>query len=207
MKVIVIADVDMQKEVESKGFPEGVEIHFETSPSNAASNADAYFYLLPETELNAGLNWIEKTGAIVFVNAVSTTLSNLPQNAVRINGWRGFIQRSIQEISCSVVNETSVKQILDQMQWHYHLIPDVEGMIAPKVLAMIINEAFFALGDDVSTKEEIDTAMKLGTNYPNGPFEWCEKIGSQNIYNLLVALSKNNNRYTPAPLLIKHATA
>ena len=42
---------------------------------------------------------------------------------------------------------------------------------------MIINEAFLALQEGVSTKEEINTAMKLGTNYPLGPFEWVEKIG------------------------------
>ncbi len=44
-------------------------------------------------------------------------------------------------------------------------------------MAMIINEAWHALAEEVSTKNEIDTAMKLGTNYPYGPFEWAEKIG------------------------------
>ncbi len=48
---------------------------------------------------------------------------------------------------------------------------------------MIVNEAFFAFGEKISTIEEIDMAMKLGTNYPNGPFEWAEKIGIENIFN------------------------
>jgi 3-hydroxybutyryl-CoA dehydrogenase len=73
------------------------------------------------------------------------------------------------------------------------------------VLAMIINEAWFTLGENVSTKQEIDTAMKLGTNYPYGPFEWCNKIGIKNIYSLLKKLSENNARYKPAPLLEKEA--
>jgi 3-hydroxyacyl-CoA dehydrogenase len=42
---------------------------------------------------------------------------------------------------------------------------------------MIINEAYFALEDNVSTKAETDIAMKLGTNYPYGPFEWGQLIG------------------------------
>jgi 3-hydroxybutyryl-CoA dehydrogenase len=66
---------------------------------------------------------------------------------------------------------------------------------------MIINEAFFALGENVSTKEEIDLAMKSGTNYPYGPFEWSEKIGVENILNLLKKLSEKEERYFPAPTL------
>ena len=42
---------------------------------------------------------------------------------------------------------------------------------------MIINEAYFTWEAGTSTKEEIDIAMKLGTGYPYGPFEWGEKIG------------------------------
>ena len=68
---------------------------------------------------------------------------------------------------------------------------------------MIINEAFFALGEGVSTMEEINLAMKLGTNCPYGPFEWEEKIGLQNIYRLLHKLSATDKRYSIAPLLKK----
>ncbi len=70
---------------------------------------------------------------------------------------------------------------------------------------MIINEAYFALQDEVSSKDEIDTAMKLGTNYPHGPFEWSKKIGLKNIYGLLSKLVETNNRYEPAGLLKKEA--
>jgi 3-hydroxybutyryl-CoA dehydrogenase len=69
------------------------------------------------------------------------------------------------------------------------------------VIAMIINEAYFALGDAISTPAEIDTAMKLGTNYPYGPFEWGEKIGLLQVYQLLAKLAEDNSRYTAAPAL------
>ena len=49
--------------------------------------------------------------------------------------------------------------------------------------------------------------MKLGTNYPFGPFEWGEKIGLQNIYSLLDTLGQKQNRYIPAPLLKQTALA
>jgi 3-hydroxybutyryl-CoA dehydrogenase len=79
----------------------------------------------------------------------------------------------------------------------------VPGFITARVIAMIINEAWFALEEGVSTKEEIDTAMKLGTNYPYGPFEWGKEIGLKNIHALLDKLSKLNPRYSPAELMTK----
>ncbi len=45
--------------------------------------------------------------------------------------------------------------------------------------------------------------MKLGTNYPNGPFEWAEKIGIEKIYLLLQKLAEKEDRYQPAPALKK----
>jgi 3-hydroxybutyryl-CoA dehydrogenase len=80
----------------------------------------------------------------------------------------------------------------------YRIVADVAGMVSGRILAMIINEAYYTLQEDVSTKEEIDTAMKLGTNYPFGPFEWSEFIGLENIYDLLNKLSRSDNRYMPA---------
>ena len=71
---------------------------------------------------------------------------------------------------------------------------------------MIINEAYFALEEEVSTKDEIDIAMKLGTNYPFGPFEWAERIGVENVYELLNHLSISNKRYKPSRLLQKEAS-
>jgi 3-hydroxybutyryl-CoA dehydrogenase len=68
---------------------------------------------------------------------------------------------------------------------------------------MIINEAYFALGDGVSTKEEIDIAMRLGTNYPYGPFELVQKIGLNNIHGLLKKLKEQSTRYNIAPALEK----
>ena len=55
----------------------------------------------------------------------------------------------------------------------------------------------------MSTKAEIDTAMKLGTNYPYGPFEWSSKIGLNHVNQLLKAMAEENERYKPAEKLTK----
>jgi 3-hydroxybutyryl-CoA dehydrogenase len=59
------------------------------------------------------------------------------------------------------------------------------GLHFPRVLAQIINEAFFALEDGLATSKDIDKAMCFGVNYPLGPFEWLEKCGVAPVLHLL----------------------
>ena len=143
----------------------------------------------------------------VILNSVAATLKELQtgSNVVRINGWNSFLSRNIWEVAGAITDETT--KILTAVNKQYIEVEDEPGLIAARVIAMIINEAYFALGQEVSSKEEIDTAMKLGTNYPFGPFEWSRIIGVKNIYELLLILSKNDKRYLPAPLLQTEANA
>ncbi len=201
MKIVVTANTTQQTAFLSKGIPVGVEVCFygkgETIPE-----ADAYFDFLYEEE---GFAFPGITQKPIFVNAVINTTADLPANAIRINGWNGFLERSLIEIA--IEKNTPLSQeaasVLQILNWPYLLVPDVPGMIAARVIAMIINEAYFGLGDAISSKADIDTAMKLGTNYPYGPFEWCEKIGIQKIYALLEKLRVENTRYTPASAMEK----
>lgn len=164
--------------------------------------ADAYI-VLDET-VNDSLQDIHKP---VLLNAVVNTLREMgaAQNIFRINGWTGFLQRKTWEVAGAVTEE--LKQILATAGKQLIEVADEPGLVAARSISVIINEAYFALGEEVSTKEEIDTAMKLGTNYPSGPFEWADKIGLEKIYELLMTLVKSGQRYTPAPLLVKEATA
>jgi len=134
----------------------------------------------------------------VFINAVTETLGELdfPSNVSRINGWPGFLERDIWEI---VSNDADrIASIFKGFSRKIFLVKDEPGFVSARVISMIINEAFFALAENVSTKEEIDLAMKLGTNYPQGPFEWAQKIGIEKIYYLLKKLSEKEERSLPA---------
>ncbi|WP_462249024.1 3-hydroxyacyl-CoA dehydrogenase family protein [Ferruginibacter sp.] len=162
--------------------------------------ADAFFILTDTTDFN-----FTETVKPVFINSVTTTLNelNTADNILRINGWDTFLQRSVWEIA-GKINDSN-KAIAEKLNKKIFLVNDEPGFVSAKIIAMIINEAYFALGDEVSSKTEIDTAMKLGTNYPYGPFEWAEKIGVKNIYDLLKKLSVTDKRYQPAPTLIAEA--
>ena len=82
----------------------------------------------------------------------------------------------------------------------------VAGPNAPGVLtrlgATIANEACFALGEGVASAEDINTAMRLGYNWPIGPLEWGERLGWSRALGVLEELRElRGETYRPAPLL------
>jgi 3-hydroxybutyryl-CoA dehydrogenase len=163
-----------------------IDLDFERHDSKAARDARiaALCELLP---------------APVIINAVIPTLAEIKRPFIRINGWPGFLDRELHELSAP---DPATAQLIgkwyEKLGGSYRLAPDIPGMITARILATIINEAWYTWEAGVSTKEEIDTAMKLGTNYPYGPFEWSQQIGLARIVSLLNVLSVANARYMPA---------
>lgn len=199
---IVVAASDEQWEVLTKTRPQAAWKRVkEGNEFSAHKTADVYFDLTGNN-IQPGYASLKKP---VFINSVIETLQELkaPANIVRINGWPGFLQRPAWEIAGNIDEQT--RSIFETLGIRLHAVADEPGFIAARIIAMIINEAFLALEDEVSSKKEIDIAMKLGTNYPFGPFEWCTAIGTANILALLEKLNKESNRYKPAGLLIKEA--
>jgi 3-hydroxybutyryl-CoA dehydrogenase len=169
---------------------------------NQYKDADAFFNLHND-EIFPEFEFLK---APVFINSVVQTLADLfaPPNVYRINGWATFLKRPVWEIAGTANEE--VETVFRSLNIRINFVKDEPGFISARVIAMIINEAYFALEDNVSSKAEIDTAMKLGTNYPLGPFEWAGIIGLGNILALLQNLYANDNRYKPSEFLIKEAT-
>jgi 3-hydroxybutyryl-CoA dehydrogenase len=74
--------------------------------------------------------------------------------------------------------------------------------VALRVISCIVNEAFLAFSEGVATAEDIDEAMKLGANYPKGPFEWAEEVGAPTILQTLDSLrTTHGEAYIAAPSL------
>lgn len=201
MIAVVLCSASQQNEMLKKQTAEGVQWHFVSSAEEFENANGTIFFDLLFNENQPKFHTINQP---VFVNAVVTTCKQLPENYIRINGWNGFLERTIIEIA-TTKHQQYVEETMNALSWNYQFVPDEPGMIAPRIIAMIVNEAYFGLADGISTKEEIDIAMKLGTNYPFGPFEWSEKIGLTNIHHLLNTLSKQDSRYTPSSLLEKTA--
>jgi 3-hydroxybutyryl-CoA dehydrogenase len=79
--------------------------------------------------------------------------------------------------------------------------PAAEAILS-RLLAQIANEAAFALEEEVGSPADMDTAMRLGFNWPRGPLELTELIGAERAVNLLEDLrAERGDAYRPAPRL------
>lgn len=151
--------------------------------------------------------WVESAATLLFINQVENVIpENWPGHFIRINGWPGLWERPVVEASTKEpALQTKAESLLAIFHKKTEWVADLPGFLSARVLAAIINEAYLTLEEAVSSKENIDTAMTMGTNYPFGPFAWCEKIGKHRIYLLLNQMAAKNQRYQPSSLLKKEA--
>jgi 3-hydroxybutyryl-CoA dehydrogenase len=86
---------------------------------------------------------------------------------------------------------------------HVEWVGDSPGLVLGRIVCQLVNEAAFALQKGAGTAEDIDTAMRLGLNYPRGPLEWGDSIGLDRVLAVLDALrgELGEERYRAAPLL------
>lgn len=204
MRVAVLANDVLKEELLAQGVKEPLEIKWlnHIEELKKLNHADACIDLLFEPDSKRIELLKEISPCPILVNSVVTVLKDLPEGFVRFNGWPTFLKRPILEASCDdAVLKKKTEDFLSLLNKKVEWVIDEPGFITPRIVAMIINEAYFALGDGVSSKNEIDMAMRLGTNYPYGPFEWTAKIGAEKIIELLVELSKHNKRFMPAEWL------
>ena len=181
---------------------DSIEVVHAPSLQDFLIKPDALFFLEDEEYLAAAMPQLKAFNCLVIVNAVANTLQNMPAHFCRINGWPGFLTRPLWEVAAREADVERLSDLFSLLNKKVSFVADEPGMISARTIAMIINEAFFALQDGVSTRDEIDMAMKLGTNYPYGPFEWCSKIGAHRISSLLRCLAVKEAIYQPALQLL-----
>jgi 3-hydroxybutyryl-CoA dehydrogenase len=97
----------------------------------------------------------------------------------------------------------AAEQFFTDLGRHGVWIEDSPALILPRIVGMLINEAAFAAGEGVAETETIDLAMKLGVNYPKGPFAWAKELGYGKVVAVLDHLydEYHEERYRVAPLL------
>ncbi|HEY4149991.1 MAG TPA: 3-hydroxyacyl-CoA dehydrogenase family protein [Chitinophagaceae bacterium] len=201
MKIAVVCNKALQEDFLFKKMNNETAIVFVGRPEDIPGDATVVFDLLFENKTERIALLRQYLPRPVIVNAVTATLAEIGEPFIRINAWPGFLRHEILEIAASPAQHERVQTIFTRLGWKYRLVADIAGLVSARVIAMIINEAWFTYGEGISTREEIDIAMKSGTNYPLGPFEWSEKIGVSNICQLLRGMCATDSRYEIAPAL------
>lgn len=149
-----------------------------------------------------------------FLSAVRIPLIELAKKAdgpmaCTVFGFNGFptmFNREVLEVSLlKPEDHVLLKRICQELKTDHLVVDDRVAMVTPRVVCMIINEAYYTVQEGTASREDIDLAMKLGTAYPFGPFEWCERIGLNHVYELLEALYRDtrDERYKISALMKK----
>jgi len=135
------------------------------------------------------------------------SISKYPSRLIGIGLYKTFSNARLVEIAPSKITGGKIlenaESFLKDAGLSFTKVPDRVGLVFPRIISMIINEAAQVYSEKIAAKEDIDTAMKLGTNYPFGPLEWADKIGIDLVYDILSSLQKyyGEDRYRPHPVL------
>jgi 3-hydroxybutyryl-CoA dehydrogenase len=101
-----------------------------------------------------------------------------------------------------------IKEVAEQMGKETVVINEFPGFVTSRISALVGNEAFYMLQEGLGTPEDIDKAIKLGLNYPMGPFELVDLVGlDARLNNLKYLHEKLGEKYRPAPLLEQYVKA
>ena len=207
MQIVVCGTESSKQELLQQGVQPGCSVQYVSSIESLPDyRADAFIHL-SFNNVKEEIELLKQLKGLVIINSVTHTLAETDASFIRINGWPGFLSSIIEGSFLKEGLNTKAEKVFEQFNKTMEWLPDEPGFITCRVVSMIINEAYFALEEEVSTREQMDEAMKLGTAYPYGPFEWAKKIGLRNVVQLLTRLTKEKNRYAPAPLLIQEAAA
>lgn len=102
-----------------------------------------------------------------------------------------------------------VKALAERMSKTSMVAEDSPGFVVNRVLLPMINEAIYAVYEGVGSVEDVDTAMKLGTNQPMGPLELADLIGLDTCLAIMEVMQDvlGDDKYRPCPLLKKYVDA
>ena len=142
----------------------------------------------------------------------TTTLASWSRRPERIVGFATFhplARRNVIELARGLDTGddamAAAGSLVERLGKQSAVVKDAPGLVFPRILSLIINEAVRSLDEGVATAEEIDVALRLGTNYPQGPLRWADEIGLDEVLAVLEGLLEEtgDDRYRPAPLLRK----
>jgi len=106
--------------------------------------------------------------------------------------------------------ETSGETLKAALEWGKKIgketivVNEAPAFAVNRVLCVMLNEAFFALGEGIASAEDIDKGMVLGCNHPIGPLALSDLVGNETLLHVIEGLHKElGDKYRPAPLLVQ----
>jgi 3-hydroxybutyryl-CoA dehydrogenase len=194
------------------------------SGTEYAPDADLAIEAVPETmnikaEVFRALDEQLKVEAILASNTSSLSITELGAQTSRPEKFIGMhffnpvplmklveVVRGLEtaDETRSAVHELAVRLGKEPVE-----VRDFPGFVSNRVLLPMINEAVYCVMEGVAGPEDVDTAMKLGTNQPMGPLELADLIGLDTCLHIMEVLHEGfgDTKYRPCPLLKRYVVA
>lgn len=187
------------------------------------ANCDVVIEAITEHEptkfkLFVDLDQIVKPDAILATNTSSISITRIAGKTKRPDQIIGMhfmnpvplmeLVEIIRGLQTSDATYAFTKALTEKMGKKSVLSKDSAGFIVNRILVPMINEAIYALHAGIGSVEDIDTAMKLGTNQPMGPLTLADFVGLDTVLSILGVFHESfGDKFKPCPLLKQYVDA
>lgn len=215
--------IERNKLTEEEAIAANDRLILETNLEEAVKNADLVIEAVPEKieikkavfeqlDRLAGPNCIFATNTSTMSPTEIGSFTSRPEKVAAMHFFNPVHKMPLVEIIKGLeTNEETgkiIRETAERMGKETVLVNEFPGFVTSRISALVGNEAFYMLQEGIGTPEEIDKAVRLGLNYPMGPFELADLVGlDTRLHNLNYLHQTLGEKYRPAPLLIQYVKA
>ena len=208
--IVGVKGTPEQEQIVKSKLPSRFQI--ESFKENRLSEYSIVFDLTADEENESRSYYNSQKDLTIFVSMVKTQLEEFVlknglsdvNTFIGINALPTFLERDLLESTAiNAADKSKIDELSQDWSWEVKWVESRVGMVTPRVVFMIINEAYYTVQEGTANQKDIDTGMKLGTAYPMGPFEWKNAVGIRNVYETLEAVYEDTKeeRYKICPML------